>query len=74
MNLSIRLIFKQMASSEFISNAVSKVAIGITIFDEKHLHKFQPHDDCRKLLWLTILFLDGTLPKDISFKAPARLH
>ena len=39
--------FQILASSEFVSNAVSKVASEIIIFAEKHLHKFQPPDDKR---------------------------
>ena len=55
--------FQTSAPSEFVSDAVSKVASEIIIFAEKHLHEFQPRDDHRELLELTIVFLGGTLPK-----------
>jgi hypothetical protein len=43
-------------------------------FAQKQLKQFQPRDDCKEVLNLTIIFLGGTSEKGISFTAPAGLH
>jgi hypothetical protein len=43
-------------------------------FAQNQLKQFQPRDDCKELLNLTIIFLGGTSEKGISFTAPAGLH
>ncbi|CAH0562819.1 unnamed protein product [Brassicogethes aeneus] len=49
--------------------------VGSTIsFAEKQLNDYQPRDDYKKLLTLTIIFLGGVPNKRISFRAPAGLH
>lgn len=43
-------------------------------FAQDQLNKFQPRDDYKELLDLTIVYLGGVPSKGISFKAPAGLH
>jgi hypothetical protein len=43
-------------------------------FAQKQLKQFQPRDDYKELLNLTIIFLGGTPEKGISVRTPAGLH
>ena len=43
-------------------------------FAQDQLDKYQPRNDYRELLELTIIFLGGTPTKVISFESPAGLH
>lgn len=53
---------------------VEHITSSIIAFAEKQLHVFQPRDDYKELLNLTIIFLGGVPKKGISFRAPAGLH
>ena len=66
--------FQTSSSDEIVYKAVSKVASEITAFAETQLQQFQPRDDYRELLELTIMFLGGVPSRGCSFKAPAGLH
>jgi hypothetical protein len=43
-------------------------------FTQKQLKQFQPRDDYKELLNLTIIFLGGTPEKGISVRTPAGRH
>ena len=59
------------ASDADISRSVSGVDSDVIAFVNAQLEQFQPRDDYQELLQLTVIFLGGTLAKDVSFKAPA---
>lgn len=61
-------------SDEKLLGAVSSIASEIIAFAERQLEQFQPRDDYRELLELTITFLGGLPSRGISFKTPAGLH
>ena len=66
--------YQTAASDAEISSSVSGVASDVIAFANAQLEQFQPRDDYQELLQLTVIFLGGTLAKDMSFKAPAGLH
>lgn len=43
-------------------------------FAKKKLTEYQPRDDYKELLQLSIVFLGGELENGVSFKMPAGLH
>lgn len=63
------------ATTDPLANDVVKgFAEQIIQFSKDQLQEFQPRDDYKELLELTIIFLGGTLEKQLSFKAPAGVH
>ena len=66
--------FQASSSNDIVHSAVSSVANEIIAFAENQLQQFQPRDDYRELLELTIMFLGGVPSQGCSFKAPAGLH
>ena len=64
--------YKTSASDKVIKKAVSTVAEDIINFSEHQLQTFQPRDDYRELLELTIMFLGGK--STFSIKTPGALH
>ena len=69
-----RADFQTASSDECVFTAVSHVITDIIAFAEMQTLLYQPRDDYRELLDLTIIFLGGTPSKGISFRAPAGLH
>jgi hypothetical protein len=69
-----RADFQTASSDERVFTAVSHVITDIIAFAEMQTLLYQPRDDYRELLDLTIIFLGGTPSKGISFRAPAGLH
>ncbi|GBP54469.1 hypothetical protein EVAR_47338_1 [Eumeta japonica] len=53
---------------------VQNIADSTISFAKKQLNDYQPRDDYKELLTLTIIFLGGVPNKGISFRAPAGLH
>ncbi|GBP37604.1 hypothetical protein EVAR_34641_1 [Eumeta japonica] len=53
---------------------VQNIADSTISFAKKQLNDYQPRDDYKELLTLTIIFLEGVPNKGISFRAPAGLH
>mgnify|MGYP006352973215 FL=1 len=69
-----RSTYDIIASDEALHSAVSGVASQIVEFAKRQLEQFQPRDDYRELLELTIIFRGGVPDRGVSFRAPARLH
>ena len=69
-----RSTYDIIASDEALHSAVSGVASQIVEFAKRQLEQFQPRDDYRELLELTIIFLGGVPARGVSFRAPAGLH
>ena len=69
-----RSTYDIIASDEALHSAVSGVASQIVEFAKRQLEQFQPQDDYRELLELTIIFLGGVPARGVSFRAPAGLH
>lgn len=60
---------------DLIANELADVAENIIAFAVRQLEEFQPRDDYRELLQLTIIFLGGTIPRGaFSFRTPGGLH
>jgi len=66
--------FQTSLSDQSMSTAVSPVATNITAFAEMQLSQYQPREDYRELLELTIIFLGGVPSRGVSFRVPAGLH
>ncbi len=66
--------YQTALSDESTAGAVADVAGQLLHFSEAQLQQYQPRDDYKELLQLTIIFLGGVPAKEISFKAPAGLH
>lgn len=56
------------------SNIVKNVAADRISFAQKQLQVYQPRDDYKELLHLTIIYLGGVPEKGILFRRPAGLH
>ena len=69
-----KTIYSTSLTDEIMAEEVAGCANEVITFALNQLAKFQPRDDYRELLELTIIFLGGKLAKGISFKAPAGLH
>ena len=60
---------------DMLAAELTDVAEDIITFAVQQLEVFQPRDDYKELLQLTIIFLGGTIPRGaFSFRAPAGLH
>ena len=66
--------YQTALSDEQILSAVTVNRQYMITFAKDQLDKYQPRNDYRELLELTIIFLGGTPTKGISFKSPAGLH
>lgn len=66
--------FSTVSSDPDALRCVENVASSTISFAEKQLNDYQPRDDYRELLKLTIIFLGGVSNNGISFRAPAGLH
>jgi hypothetical protein len=66
--------FSTISSDPDALRCVENVASSTIVFAENQLKDFQPRDDYKELLQLTIIFLGGVPSKGISFRAPAGLH
>ncbi|GBP51846.1 hypothetical protein EVAR_88551_1 [Eumeta japonica] len=53
---------------------VQNIADSTISFAKKQLNDYQPRDDYKELLTLTIIFLGGVPNKGISFRAPADFY
>lgn len=53
---------------------IANVSTDMISFAQRQLNQYQPRDDYKELLNLTIIFLGGVPEKGISFRAPAGLH
>ena len=63
-----------ITSDEALTQSGSGVASQIIKFAKRQLEQFQPQDDYRELLKLTITFLGGVPARGVSFRMPAELH
>lgn len=66
--------FKTVNADPEILMYVEDVSNIMISFATHQLKQFQPRDDYKELLNLTIIFLGGTPEKGVSFRAPAGLH
>lgn len=66
--------YQTMSSEHQIVNELADVSKEMVTFAHDQLIRFQPGDDYRELLELTIIFLGEVPVKGVSFKAPAELH
>lgn len=66
--------FSTVSSDSDALRCVENVADSTILFAEKQLNVYQPRDDYKELLKLTIIFLGSVPNKGISFRAPAGLH
>lgn len=66
--------FSIVSSDPDALRCVENIAGSAISFAEKQLNDYQPRDDYKELLTLTIIFLGAVPNKGISFRAPAGLH
>jgi len=66
--------FQTAVSDVMTSNAVLDISVDMISFAKEQLLEFQPRDDYKELLDLSIIFLGGVPVKGVSFKSPAGLH
>lgn len=66
--------FKTIGTDELIHEEIINSVPDIIEFSKKQLAEFQPRDDYKELLELTIVFLGGVPERGIRFRAPAGLH
>lgn len=66
--------FKTVSSDASTLKYVENISADTISFAKKQLELYQPRADYKELLILIIIFLGGTLDKELSFRAPAGLH
>jgi hypothetical protein len=58
----------------FVSQSVQYFKENLIMFGKNQLRQFQPRDDYKELLKLTIIFLGEKLQNGIFFKVPVSIH
>ncbi|GBP27014.1 hypothetical protein EVAR_11247_1 [Eumeta japonica] len=66
--------YKAVSSDASSVQAVENIAAYIISFAQDQLNRYQPRDDYKELLNLTIIYLGGIPEKGVSFRMPAGLH
>lgn len=66
--------FVTVSSDPLIYKDCEHISEEVITFSKKQLTLYQPRDDYKELLQLTIIFLGGSLEKATSFRTPAGLH
>ncbi|GBP33326.1 hypothetical protein EVAR_30915_1 [Eumeta japonica] len=66
--------YKAVSSDASSLQAVENIAAYIISFAQDQLNRYQPRDDYKELLNLTIIYLGGIPEKGVSFRMPAGLH
>ncbi|GBO99110.1 hypothetical protein EVAR_100865_1 [Eumeta japonica] len=66
--------YKAVSSDASSLQTVENIAAYIISFAQDQLNRYQPRDDYKELLNLTIIYLGGIPGKRVSFRMPAGLH
>lgn len=66
--------FKSGVSDPFVLTYVENIADDAISFVKNQLLEYQPRDDYKELLKLTLIFLGDIPETDISFRAPGGIH
>lgn len=66
--------FSPISNDSSALKDIANVSTDVISFAQRQLNQYQPRDDYKELLNLTIIFLGGVPEKGISFRVPAGLH